>query len=103
VFVLIIREGPSAPPDPDALKEILGKEIALNQETEDIAIFECTNKGLKVLAEQADHIIVVGDCQIGDIEPELTLPKENANEMVAEAIAALDQPSEDEADVKPVE
>jgi len=74
--------------------------VAVNQETEGVAIYDCTHKGIKQLTEQmseSDIIIAVGECQLGDIEPDLTLPPENANEMVAEAIAS-EESSGDESD-----
>jgi hypothetical protein len=103
--VLIIREGPSAPPDVDMLKEATGLDISINSISEVLMVYDCTNPMVKDAVNTANVVIRVGTCQLGDVDEEKVrdIPPENAVEMIAEMLKSQESSGSEETENKPVD
>jgi len=90
-MILVVREGDQ--PSVEELSEATGKRVSLNEQTEEIYLFDCSHKGLPH-KEESDILITVGTCQVAET-PDLAIPAENAASMIADYLEHADLPGDE--------
>jgi len=99
--IVLIREGPNAPPNPLYLKDKTGEEVTQNAIPEEgIAIIDCKNLETfkeQIAAWQPDRVIRVGECILGRFRVSDTIPRDSSEGKLIDmitAIAATDETQE---------